>query len=253
MELKYLNNRRPVLTAMVQASTPEEAICIIENSLYDGAEAFAIQLENLKREYRTEETLRSIFSYCEGRPIYITSYRNSESTGMTDEECMEYLLLGLKAGATLCDVMGDCFDPQPHELSFDETAIQKQKAVIDKIHEMGGEVIMSSHLHAFFEEEEILRYAKAQEERGADIVKIVSFAQTRAQMMADLQIIDRLKQELDKPFLFLANGPHSKLIRQMGPALGVCMYLCVQHYAPINSKEQPQLRAAKAIRDAMCL
>ena len=253
MGTSFLDNKRPVLTAMVQGNTPEEMICVIVNSLYDGAEAFGIQLENLKREYRTEETLKEIFKHCDGKPIYITSYRNSESTGMTDDECMEYLLMGLRAGATIGDVMGDLYDPVPYEITFDEIAVEKQKQLIKKIHEMGKEVIMSSHLHAFFEEEDIVRFAKAQEERGADVVKIVTFAQTREEMMADFQIIDRLKRELEKPFLFLANGPHSKLIRQVGPAFGVCMYLCVQHYHPINSKEQPQLRAAKAIRDAMCL
>ena len=253
MKKTFLKYQSPLLTAMVQEATPEDAICTIMNSLYDGAEAFGIQLESLKKEYRTEETLREIFKYCDNKPIYITSYRCAESKGMTDEECVDLLMLGLKAGATLCDVMGDTYCPVAHELAFDEEAAQKQKQLIEKIHALGGEVLMSSHLHAFLEEEEIVRYAKEQAARGADIVKIVSFAQTREQLMADIQIADRLDRELDRPFLFLANGPYSKLLRQIGPGLGVCMYLCVERYKHQNSKEQPLLRAAKAIRDNMCL
>ena len=38
--------------------------------------------------------------------------------GMTDEECVELLLLGLKCGATLCDVMGDLYHPEKYELTL---------------------------------------------------------------------------------------------------------------------------------------
>ena len=247
----FLTYTKPLLTAMVQAATPDEAISIIAGALYDGAEAFGIQLENLKREYRDEATLRGIFEACQGRPIYITSYRNSESTGYTDEECVEYLLMGLRAGATLCDVMGDFFHPEPHELTYDPAAVRRQAEVIARIHEMGGEVLMSSHLHAFFTCEETLAVARSQVERGADVVKIVGFAQDEEEMMADLNTIHALKRELNVPFLYLANGAHSRLIRQMGASLGVCMYLCVPEYRPINSKEQPRLRETKLLRDCL--
>ncbi|MBO5271161.1 MAG: type I 3-dehydroquinate dehydratase, partial [Clostridia bacterium] len=229
----FLGHDRPLLCAMVQDSTPDEMICTILDSLYDGADAFGIQLCNLKAEYRTEETLRKIFSYCEGRPIYITSYRGGQSKGLSDDECMELLLLGLSAGATLCDVMGDTFHPEKDQLTFDPEAVEKQKALIAKIHEMGGEVLISTHTSRFFTEEEVVSYAKAQMERGADVVKIVSKANTEDEQMEALQTIHRLKKECDRPFLFLVGGKYTRLIRQIGPALGVCMYLCVQRYRPV--------------------
>jgi len=114
MKPSFLNQTRPPLVSMIQAATPEEAICLIVESLYDGADAFGIQLCWLKREYRTEETLRNIFGYCQNKPIYITSYRAKESAGMSDDECVELLLLGLKCGATLCDVMGDLYHPEKY-------------------------------------------------------------------------------------------------------------------------------------------
>lgn len=249
----FLTYDKPLLTAMVQEKTPEDAICVIMDSLYDGADAFGIQLCNLLPEYRDEETLRKIFSYCEGKPIYITSYRGHQSKGMTDDECMDLLLMGLRAGATLCDVMGDTFHPETDQLTFDPEAVEKQKALINKIHEMGGEVLISTHTSRYFTEEEVLTYARAQIERGADVVKIVSKANSEEEQMAALQIIHRLKKELDKPFLFLVGGSHTRLVRQIGPALGVCMYLCVQRYFPVTAKAQPQLRATKAIRDYMIL
>lgn len=72
----FINASRPLLCAMIQEKTPETIINIVLNGLYDGAEAFGIQLECLEREYRTESCLSEIFSACQGRPIYVTSYRN---------------------------------------------------------------------------------------------------------------------------------------------------------------------------------
>ncbi|MEE0946998.1 MAG: type I 3-dehydroquinate dehydratase [Acutalibacteraceae bacterium] len=251
MRPTFLTYNKPLLCAMIQASTPEDAICQIVNASYDGAEAFGIQLEVLKREYRDLETLKKIFSYCENKPIYLTSYRYSNSDGYTDDQCAELLLLGLSAGGTLCDIMGDMFNKDKYELTYDEEAVEKQKALAKKIHEMGGEVLISSHLGTFVPEEEVVKIALAQQERGADVVKIVNHAQTHEQLMEDIRICDRLNSELDTKFLYLANGPHCKLLRQMGAALGCCMYLCVQHYLPISSKEQPKLSATKQLRDAM--
>ncbi len=249
----FIGHDRPLLCAMVQDSTPDEMICTILDSLYDGADAFGIQLCNLKAEYRNEETLRKIFSYCDGHPIYITSYRGGASKELTDDERAEYLLMGLRAGATLCDVMGDYFCPAKDQLTFDEEAVRKQKALIERIHALGGEVLISSHTSRTFSEEEVVSYAKEQIARGADVVKIVSKAETEDEETAALGIIRRLKKECDRPFLFLVGGKYTRLVRQIGPALGVCMYLCVQRYRPVTAKPQPILRAVKAIRDAMLL
>lgn len=249
MKASFLNHEKPLLCAMIQAHTPDDAICQIMNSLYDGADAFGIQLENLRREYRDPATLKKIFSFCGGKPIYITSYRNSESTGYTDEECVDYLLMGLDAGATICDIMGDFFCPDPHQFTWDPEAAAKQKALADEIHRRGGEVLISSHINDFIDGQEVLRIAKAQKARGADVAKIVNHSQTEEQMHAGFAAIRLMKEQLGGEFLYLGNGPHSRKLRTLGPSFGVCMYLCVQQYGPLNTREQPQLRAMKAVRD----
>lgn len=247
MKATFLEYNKPLLTAMVQERTPDAAIDTIMHSHYEGADAFGIQLECLEKQFRTFADLKRIFDACMGKPIYITSYRSPD---MNDDECMELLLLGCKAGATLCDVMGDTFDPQPHEMTFHEHAIQKQKSVIKQIHDLGGEVLMSTHTHAFLSEETIIQYALAQKERGADIVKIVHFADTMEQLETNINLLFRLKRELqDTKFLFLANGKCCIPLRQLGPSFGVCMYLCVPQYKPGYSKEQPLLRSMKIARD----
>ena len=106
------DKKRPPLVAMVQNETVEDALNTITDALYDGADAFGIQLEDLLPQYRNLEDLKKIFAACMGKPTYITSYRSHNSKGYTDEQCMELLLLGAEAGGDLCDIMGDTFDPQ---------------------------------------------------------------------------------------------------------------------------------------------
>ena len=253
MRTAFFSSDRPPIVAMVQEPDPKSAVEVILNSLYDGADAFGIQLESLEREHRTPEKLKKIFDACAGRPIYITSYRGSRSKGLSDCECADLLLTGLEAGADLADVPGDLFCPVSYQLTRDPDAVKRQKELIEKIHSMNKDVLMSSHLNAFFPKEDVLEFAAEQIDRGADVVKIVSRADTREQLMEDIAIAEEMKNRLTVPYLFLAGGAHSRLLRQIGPAFGVCMYLCVQQYRPENTKEQPVIRAVKAIRDSMCL
>lgn len=244
------DKKRPPLVAMVQDDTVANALDTIVDSHYDGADAFGIQLEDLRPEFRTAEQLNKLFAACYGKPIYITSYRCRESKGLTDDECMELLLKGVENGADLADVMGDLYDPQPHELTENPEAVAKQKALIEKIHSMGGQVLMSCHTHTCLPDEEVIRYALAQKERGADVVKIVNECKTEADYRRALNLPFKLKDALgDTPFLFLTSGVGGRVIRQIGPQLGVCMYLCAVRHKPGFTNLQPLLRAMKQVRD----
>ena len=135
-----------------------------------GADAFGVHLCQLKKEYRNLKDLKEIFDACDGRPIYITSYKAGESAGYTHEQCAELLLLGLEAGATLCDVMGDMFDTKVDlELSRNTAAIKKQMELIDKIHVLAA-ALMSVALKYYCDE--ALLIAEEHEKRGADIIKL---------------------------------------------------------------------------------
>lgn len=245
----FLKYDKPPLTAMIQCETADECIEKIKKSLTDGADAFGIQLCVLKREYRDEKTLKRIFSACGDKPIYATSYRCKESEGMSDDECAELLLRALKCGATLLDVMGDAYDVSPqYQLAQSDTAIKKQKELIDKIHSLGGEVLMSSHTFKSTTLEENLMIAKAHIERGADVIKIVNDALSEDEVPKYIDIIQKITAMTDKKLLFLVSGK-GQIIRYIGPSFGVCMYLCVQEHGELDTPEQPVLKKLKAVRD----
>ena len=230
MKKSFLNARAPFVTEMVQVPTAKQAELKIRNAIADGATAIGVQMSALEKQYRTKETLTAIFLAAEDKPIYFTNYRIGLNEGMCDEELVDGLFLGLECGATLVDVMGDIFCPAPEELTMDKLAIDKQRKLIDKIHEKGGEVLMSSHIHSFRPPERVLEIALEQQRRGADIVKIVAGAETQEEELKNLEICHLLKKELNIPFLFLSSGKYNYLHRTVGPALGVNMWLCFREY-----------------------
>ncbi len=247
----FLEYEKPLIVAMIQCLTKEECIAKIKRSIDDGAEALGIQLCKLERKYRNKEDLTEIFQACGGRPIYITSYRVGDSNGMTDDECVELLLLGLDCGATLCDIMGDYFDKgAPYQLTFKPEAVAKQKALADEIHKRGGEVLVSCHTGKCTTLAENLMLAKGELERGADVIKIVNFCESYDKIPEYMDSIRKINKLSDKKLLFLLSEK-GQIMRYIGPSYGVCMYLTVQEHGVEDTKEQPLTRDIKAIRDAM--
>jgi 3-dehydroquinate dehydratase len=238
---------------MVQAYTPTRVKELMDACFNEGAEGFGMQFCRMKKQYKNKETYKDLFKHAKGLPIYVTNYRQGENEGVSDEELAIGLVELAECGATLCDVMGDMFDKQDDEMAKDEKAIEKQMKLIKKLHDVGAEVLMSTHTHTFFDEETIIKIAKSQQERGVDVVKIVNFAQTEEQLLEDIRVCARLKHEIDRPYLFLTNGVYGRYLRHTGANLGCCMYLCVQQYKPGYSIEQPKLSAIKQVRDNIIL
>lgn len=253
MKKSFLNAGSPFVTEMVQVSTAKQAEYKIRNAIAGGATAIGLQIGCLERQYRTEEIFTTIFAAAENKPIYITNYRDKENQGRRDSELMDELLFGLKCGATLVDLMGDAFDPSPEELTMDEKAIAKQMQFIEEVHKRGGEVLMSSHIKKFRPAERVLEIALEQQRRGADIVKIVTGANTQEEELVNLEICNLLKKELNVPFLFLSSGKYSYLHRTIGPALGVCMWLCFQEYDETTYAGPPLLSNVLKIKQGLKL
>lgn len=247
----FLKYEKPLLTAMIQCHTPQECIEKIKRSIVAGADALGIQLCKLKVDYRTRENLTKIFDACDGKPIYVTSYHNHESKNLTEDDCVDLLMLALDCGATLLDIPGDLYDRSPqYELTANETAIKKQKALIDELHRRGGEVLMSSHTRKVISLEENLMIAKAHIERGADIIKIVNTAETDDEILTYISAMQKITSMTDKKLLLLSGGK-GQITRYIGPNFGVCMYLCVESHGPLDTPEQPLISNLKLIRDNM--
>ena len=250
MNKTFLNHENPLLTVMLQCETPETAIGRIRNANCLGADAFGLQVESLKTEFQNPDTYKRIFGEMKGKPSYVTNYRMANNSGKTDEELAKGLITLAQSGATLCDIMGDMFCKNLEELTDNKDAIKNQIELIDKIHSLGAEVLMSSHLYKFAPAERVLEIALEQKRRGADIIKIVTGADSMEEQIENLRITDLLKRELGAPFLFLSCG-ESSLHRRLGIKLGCCMSLCVYEHDALSTPMQPLLSTMKLVRDTI--
>ena len=203
MKQSFFENDKALLTVMVQADNPDRIKELIDKSVPEGAEAFGMQFEQMKPEYRTKEVYKDLFAYAKDKPVYVTNYRHSSNDGKTDDMLAEELVEFAECGADLCDVMGDYFDKQPDEVAVSKSAIEKQKELIGKIHDKGSKVLMSSHVLKYIPAERVLEIALEHQNRGADICKIVTGADTMEQQLENFKIINMLKENLKIPFLFL--------------------------------------------------
>lgn len=248
MKPTFLNHEKALLTVMVQADNPDRMKSLIDLSLPEGAEAFGMQFEQMLPEFRTPQVYKKLFSYAKEKPVYVTNYRHGKNEGKTDTQLAEELIEIASCGATLCDVMGDYYDKQPGEMTYEEHAVKKQMDLIEQLHKIGAEVLMSSHVCQFTPADKVLEIALAHQKRGADISKIVTNADTMEQQMENLRIIHLLKETLNIPFLFLC-GSECHILRRIGGNLGCCMYLCVHEHDAFATPVQPLLKNVKAIRD----
>lgn len=250
MKQSFFNSDKATLTVMVQANNPDRIKKLMDKSIPEGAEAFGIQFEQLESRYKTNKIYKELFAYAKDKPLYVTNYRLARNEGKTDEQLAEELLELADNGADLCDMMGDYFDKQPGEMTYDKTAVKKQKALIEDLHKKGAKVLISSHILKFTPADKVLKIALEHQSRGADISKIVVGAENREEELENLKIIDMLKRELSIPFLLLSSG-ECRILRRIGGELGCCMYLCVYEYDELATPQQPLLRNIKLIRDAM--
>ncbi len=242
-----LRNQIPLATVMIQAKTPERAIELIEKGLAQGADAFGIELERFDLKYHTPDVFREVFESAQGKPLYITNYRHSSNEGLSDEEIAEKTLMAAECGGDLYDLMGDFYCKTVDEITYDPEAVAKQKQLIETLHGMGKQILMSSHTMRYMPYDEVSRIVNAHKSRGADIAKIVTSAGNNYECNMNLGTTARLANELGHPFLFLCGGDACRLHRRLGPMIAGGLFLCVVEYDDMATPTQPMLREVKEI------
>ena len=171
-----LDPRRTLVTHLFAPRSAAEAIAEARNAEADGAEAVAVEWKLMPGEFRNAETYRAVIGSVP-LPFMFLIYRN-DMLGWSDEKHAEMLLDASRAGVGMIDVMGDLFSPAPDERTLDPGAIRRQKELIGELHALGSQVIVSSHPVRPMSSGEVLAQLLDFEERGADVVKIVTKADT---------------------------------------------------------------------------
>jgi len=248
MRKSFLNQPHPVITGIMAGQTPQELIAEAKNGEFDGAQGIAIDLADLKPEFRHQEALKSIIDAV-SLPFMFFFYRRDKWGDSSDDQRQELLLAAADAGASMIDVMGDLYDPSPLEITGRPAAIEAQKRLIDRIHAKGADVVISSHMSCARSTEQVVEHMRALEARGPEMVKIVTTVDTEEELGEAFRTTLALQRELKTPFIHLCNGKFSRPHRFFGPALGAAVGFAVYRYEPRYGMTQPTIRAMKAVLD----
>lgn len=226
----FLNKENPVITGIIAGQTPDELIAAARNSEADGAGGIAIDLFDLKPEFRNTKSFSRVINSV-NLPFMFYFYRNDRWSNLNDGDRQEVLLYASQAGASMIDVMGDLFSPSPKQITFDQKAIDQQKRLIDRIHEKGSDVVMSSHTESPMTTDEVVEHLQELESRGPDVVKIVTTINTEEEFLEALKTTIVLNREMKVPFIHLCTGEFSRPHRFMCPILGVSILFAVPSYS----------------------
>ena len=247
-----LHSGRTLITHLLTAQTPAEFIAEARGGEADGADAIAVELYDMKPEFRNRESFEKIL-HAINLPFMFILYRNDKwELGSEDNKRQEILLAAAEAGAGMIDVVGDCFDPSPDECTHNSSAIEKQIRLIERIHQTGSQVLMSSHPMRAMTSDEVLAQLKSFEQRGADVVKLVAKADTEEEFAESVQTTMRLHRELKTPFIHLCSGKFATIQRFLGTKLGVAITFGVHQYHTQYSYAQPKISAFKTVQANIC-
>lgn len=252
-----------LVTSLIRRS-PDEVIKDIAEAESQGADGFILHVERMDECYKNVTSLKKIIDATD-KPLMILNYR-TEKCG-DDEKLTALKIDCLKAGATAVDIPmytydGDTLeslkgcnlpfaDAKPTEVSMDPSVIEKQKRLIEKIHGLGGEVLMSAHVNTMLNAEQALSLALEIESRGADIVKIILRAKSMDDVAEIYKTLRVLKKELKVPFLYQTGGIYGKLVRQTAWMFGSCMVLCHEKYQEMSNREKPLIADVLAVKERL--
>lgn len=258
MKKSFANLEPPVLAAVIKEKTKENAINAIHKAEANGAMAFDLHLSCLENKYRTTECIRQIVD-CTDKPMLGLNYNLDIDTGSyesTEEERVGLLMLATKAGIAAVDLQSYTFDlasktkyagdadeiftkGNPNEVVTDKKIIAKQKALIDELHSMGVEVLLSCHPRIHMNTEQVIALAKYMENRNPDIIKIVTLAENEEQAAEAFSTMVELKKAItDRKIHFHCAGQAGKITRVVNAMLGTYLAFCVDEYTKGQDREQ---------------
>lgn len=184
--------------------------------------------------------------FCE-RPILALNYNQAyDWSEMSDseEERVELFLTAVKAGVAAVDIQGYTYDAyskhnfrnefaksgysftegNPKEIVVDPIVIEKQTRLIEQVHSMGAEVLLSTHPAKSMTGEQLMELALFLEKRNPDIIKLVTTCETREELIESFRAMMLLKKEVKTKIHYHCSGKMGTSSRIVNPMLGAYLF-----------------------------
>ena len=254
----------PAIAGVVKERSARSAIAEIKNCVLSGATMIDLHLSCL--EDTSVDALRKIISSTKV-PVLALNYDSSydgKKLGCSEEERISMFMRALEAGAAGIDIQGYTYHlpsksgfcgedkysftkGAPKEVVTDETVISMQCELIERVHSMGAEVLLSCHPGIFMNCEQVVDLAHFLEKRNPDIIKIVTKAENEDDLAECIRTMTVLKKEIKTPIAYHASGKAALLSRIVNPLLGSQIAFCVDRYSESSVLEQISLSAASMV------
>jgi 3-dehydroquinate dehydratase len=269
--LKFTGLPRPFIVGVISDNDVAHCIRSMKLGEFDGADGFQLELQGFKGYPPTLREIREVVSSTT-RPVWVTNRRRPTADVVSEEDRVKLMLDSVEAGAACLDMEMDTFDPWrlwdegrrerelvklrgisadpielPRECSFEEEAAHRQMEVIEKVHSMGGEALLSCHILTRTTTEGILRVGEELVRRGADLVKIVVWNDSLYDLCDTLRANVALSERLKVPFKLMSQGEPSKIGRVMFPMFGSAWAFCQQDLKPGGFDYRPLISTEKYI------
>lgn len=258
--VKFSESGKPIIIGVVKEPTADAAISTIKASETAGACAFDLHVSLLEGKEREPESLERIFKECDS-PILAVHYNNlpkGVTVKNTSEERMAELVRAVEVGAAGIDMQGYtfCKEPRatlegkdikkypfitanPKEVVLDDAVITRQRKIIDKVHSLGGEVLMSTHTGVYLNTEQIVSLALEIERREVDIIKLVTPVNTKEEVVEALRSIIELNKNIKNAKVhFHCSGRLGRITRYIAPYFGSAIVFATDYYNDRADKEQ---------------
>ena len=250
----------PIILGVLKEATVDATIEQIKKCEAAGATAFNLHLSLLEGENREPESLKKIFAAANS-PVMAVHYNNNPK-GVTRKDDSDTrvaeMIRAVECGAAGIDIQGYTFstdtratqekfgDPEKHpiitarpkEVLMDPALIEKQVKAVEKVHSLGGQVLMSCHTGVFLDTKQIVALAKFIEERGPDFIKIVTPVENKDDVLVALTSVQTLKRELHTKFSYHCSGQLGRITRYAGPYFGSSQVFAMDYYNEYADKEQ---------------
>ena len=266
MTKKLSEIQYPAIAGVVREKTVRAASAEIKNCLHHGAAMIDLHLSCLDNS--DTDTLKSIISSTP-LPILALNYNNTydwNPANIDEDERVNSLLRAVEAGAAGIDMQGYTYHlpskngftgedkysftkGNPKEIVTDEAIIAKQCALIEKVHSMGAEVLLSCHPGITMKRDQVVDLALFLEKRKPDIIKIVTRAESDDDLIECIHAMLLLKKEIKTPIAYHTSGKPGLLSRIINPLLGGQIAFCVDHYTDSSTMEQLHLGFAADVVD----
>lgn len=265
MRASFAKQEAPLIVDVIRERTTRDVIAAIRNGQHDGAMGYDLHLSCLDDAYKNVDEMRAMISST-AKPMLALNYSQTYSYASyttTEEERIGLLLMAAEAGVSAVDLQAYSYDAdakgrfqeefateempfaaaRPKEIALNPDIIQQQVALIDRLHALGTEVLMSCHTSVPMNCAQVVSLARVMETRKPDIIKIVTPCENDDQLLEAFRTMVELKKVITHARIhFHCSGQHGKLTRIINPMLGAYLMFCTDRYTPSSNFEQLHLK-----------